>query len=47
MMALDLLRVDGTVGWDSEGRRNGRRRRGGMLSGAILIFLVVKDEVRR
>lgn len=35
MMALKILRVDGTVGWNSEGRRKGRRMRGGMLGGGI------------
>ena len=46
MMALDLVRIDGTVGWNSEGRRNERRRRGGMHSGAIF-FPVIRDEVGR
>ena len=35
MMALDFWRMDGVVGWNSEGRRKERRRRGGMLIGAI------------
>ena len=33
MTALTLLRIDGRVGRRSEGRRNGRHRRGGMFGG--------------
>lgn len=36
VMVLNFLKVDGRVGRNSEGRRNGRRRRVGMVDGGMV-----------